>query len=216
MDSSGKTACVCPAAASNLLISRISAIWLPNKKKGGPPKHVKNLDPPRCTTFPHSAQAAARAGRGAQKEGSDSPGGCSSGELALEPDKSSRRHAHPQRKEAAARKPGFGRPRNRASSRRPNLLERQRQWGERPENCRGETVPPDRVGRAWGGGERRRKGGPPRARHGAGGPLPLGLPGLQAPSSEPWSSCSLRPPSAPADPGNAYHLSGWKDLNSRC
>lgn len=54
LESSGKRAFVSPAAASDLLISRISTIWLPKKKKGGPPRHMKNLDPPKRTSFPHS------------------------------------------------------------------------------------------------------------------------------------------------------------------
>ena len=70
-----KRAFVFPAAALDLLITKRSTIWLPKKKKGGPPRRVQNLDPPTRTSFPHTEPRRRGAGwEGAGREGSDSPG----------------------------------------------------------------------------------------------------------------------------------------------
>lgn len=165
---------------------------MPKKKKGGPPRHVKNLDPPMRTSFPH-ADPRRRRRLGGGPEGGVGLGlarGCSEGNL-LRRRRKAAEGTHTQRQGGGPKKAGAGAAPARFP-RRPNLLSTQRQWRE-PETRGGETAPPEREGRAGGGGEGRRREGPPRARPALRVSL-RGLLGLQAPSSEPWSSCSLRPP----------------------
>lgn len=217
LESSGKRAFVSPATASDLLISRISTIWLPKKEKGGPPRHRKNLDPPKRTSFPHSEpRRQFRLGGGPARGERLAPRLLSWG-IFSGAEKKQRKARTPNRREAAARKPRLGLP---APARLPSARTccKGRDNGESAwRRARGgETVPPWREGRAWGGGERRRREGPPRARPAQRVPLPQRLLRFQAPSRDPGVAAAsvLLSPSL-SDRGNANLLSEWKDLNSR-
>jgi len=123
---------------------------------GRPPRHVKNLDPPMRTSFPHAELRRQRGqSPGAQREGSGTLGGCSAGELAPELNKSSRRHAHPEEGRRPQESRGWGGP---APARLPPPREpvvKAETMERAPETRGGETAPPEREGQARGGGERR-------------------------------------------------------------
>lgn len=176
----GKTAFVFPAAALDLLISKRSTICLPKKKKGGPPRRVKNLDPPTRTSFPHADPGGgARAGRRPWGRGRTRRGllrrGISSGAESKQP-----KALTPGGRKAAPRKPGLGRPRTRLSSPPPEPVVK----AETMERALGDTRRRDgsseREGRAGRRGERK-KGGSPRARPRAPCPSPARAPRSPSP-----------------------------------
>jgi len=181
---------------------------------GRPPRHVKNLDPPMRTSFPHAELRRQRGqSPGAQREGSGTLGGCSAGELAPELNKSSRRHAHPEEGRRPQESRGWGGP---APARLPPPREpvvKAETMERAPETRGGETAPPEREGQARGGGERRGREGPPRARPGAARPSPARAP---SPVRRAPELLQPRPPTSLTRGPRQRQPSFGKGLNSRC
>lgn len=174
---------------------------------------MKNLDPPMRTSFLSQSPGGRRGWDGARREGPASPG-CSAGKLALEPNQSGRRSTLPEERRSAQESSDWGGLCTCPSSPPPEPVVKAETMERAPGDARRRDCSSAREGRAGRRGEEE-KGGV-RGEAGAPRPLPRGLLGPQAPSSDPRSrDSSPRPPSL-ADSGYAKLLRDRVDLISRC